>query len=123
MPYQFSTDRPESDAPVSMAQDPIRWVNWAQTNAPFTSVTTGKWALVLTDNSEGPLPARLRAILADGGVLTMGQAQRVLALTALPANVHAVLTWAVDHGYGVRIAITGDTVDQYLAKASSASQH
>lgn len=123
MPYGFSTDRPETDAPVSKAKDPIRWINWANKNAPFTSVTTATWATTLAHQSDAPVPLDLRAVLAGGGTLTRGEVRRILGTMALPPAVHHVLTWASDHDYGVRIAITGETVDQYLENASSASQH
>jgi hypothetical protein len=123
MPYGFSTDRPETDAPVNKAKDPIRWINWANKNAPFTSVTTATWAATLAHQSDAPLPIDLRAVLAGGGTLTRAETERVLAKMDLPPAVHQVLSWAAEHNYGVRIEVTGDSVDQYLANASSASQH
>lgn len=123
MPYGFNTDRPDTDAPVSKTKDPIRWIHWANKNAPFTSVTTATWATTLAHQSDAPLPIDLRAVLAGGGILTRAEVQRVLAKMDLPPAVHQVLTWAAEHNYGVRIGITGETVDQYLENASSASQH
>ena len=124
MPYGFAVDRPDTDAPVSREKDPVRWTTWALKNAPFTSVTTMDWATFLKSQLHGPIAADTWETLLYGGTLSPGQVQRLLdSDVALPVKVFNVLNWARQHGYGVRIALTGDTVDQYLANSPSASQH